>query len=194
MTDVHVKGLDEIERRLKAMPKKMATRVLNKAIRKGANVIARQVRADAPFRTGAIKRNVLVKRGRRDFDNGLEARYVIGVQHGKVRTEPTKFKTKKGVRERKLTAYDRRGQDPFYFRFQELGFHAVGTRKREVVDNKFLGTTKRVRATNVIRGGGSARFVSGKKFMTNALPRARGQAIDAVVKSMREDIAKGALK
>lgn len=168
MTDApRVLGFEDVTKELKEIPDRLKRRVLGKAFRKGARIIAAQAKSDAPRgETGALRHNLISKKGSRRYNNGLEARYIIGVRHGKVRTEPTTYKTKSGkVKTRKLTAYDKRGEDPFYYRFQELGFKA-----------------------------GGKTYVPGKRFLTNALVISARRATDTVVAETRTAIQQGALK
>jgi hypothetical protein len=103
-----------------------------------------------------------------------------------VRTAPSTFKTKSGkTRTRGLTAYDKRGQDPFYFRFQELGYTAVGRRKR---------ATRNERSFRKAGNPSYGRKIPGKKFMQNSLDSSANAASQKVVAVARQEIEKGALK
>lgn len=166
MNEVKVEGLKEINDRLTQLPNKLAKKVINKAMRAGARIIRDRAKALTPVRTGALKRNIVSKRGLRRYDDGLEARLIIGVRHGKVRDAPTTYITKPGKKKvRKLTAYDKRKQDPYYFRFQELGYtQRDGTK------------------------------VEGKKFLQNALDQSGQRAINKVRDVARSEIEKGVLK
>lgn len=186
MTEIRIDGLKEIDEKLKAIPQKLAKRVLDKAMRAGGRVIRDKVKAAAPMRTGALKRNVIVKRGQRRFDGDLEARFIIGVLHGRVRTTPSTFKTKTGkVKTRGLTAYDKRGQDPFYFRFQELGYTAIGRARKG---------SRKERSFRAAGNPSYGRKIPGKKFMQNSLDASANMASQKVVAVAREEIEKGALK
>jgi hypothetical protein len=172
MTTVRVQGLRELEAALKAYPARLQRRALNAAMRAGAREVLQEVKARAPVRTGALRRNVVAKRGRAAFDKGLAGRQIVGVRHGKVRTRETRFTTKSGkVRSRRLSAYDRRGQDPFYFRFQELGFHAVGRRK---------AATRAERSARKTGNATYGRFIPGKRFLRDGLAVAAPRALDAI--------------
>lgn len=169
MTDqiLEVQGLREINDTLTKLPQRMAKRVVRNAMNAGARIIRDRAKALAPVgKTGALKRNIVSKRGLRRYDDGLEARLIIGVRHGKVRDAPTTYITKTGKKKvRKLTAYDKRKQDPYYFRFQELGYtQRDGTK------------------------------VDGKKFLQNALDQSGQRAINKVRDVARSEIEKGALK
>lgn len=169
MTEIKITGLAELERKLKALPGKLQGRALGAAMRAGAREIQREIKARAPVDSGALRRNVVQKRGLRKFDGDLSQRQIIGVRHGRARVAPSKFTTKSGKTiTNKLTAYDRRGEDPFYFRFQELGYHAVG--RRSAAGRRERGNRK---AGNASYG----RFVPGKHFMRDGLTAAGPRAL-----------------
>ena len=172
MTTVRVEGLAELEARLKAFPAKLQRRALNAAMRAGAREVVKEVKSRAPVATGALRRNVVTKRGRASLDRGLAARQIVGVRHGKVRTRETKYKTKSGAtRTNRLTAYDKRGDNPFYFRFQEQGYTAVGRRK--AANRSERGNRK---AGNPSYG----RLIPGKKFLAGCLAAAGPRALNTI--------------
>ena len=56
---VVIKGWDQIERRMKALPQRVAKRELTSAVRAGANIIGKEARRRAPKgETGKLRRNV----------------------------------------------------------------------------------------------------------------------------------------
>lgn len=126
INEVPVRGLREIDKRLKAFPAKIQRAALNKALRAGAQLIVKEAKATAPVDTGATRRNIIAKVAR--DKKGRAARMIIGVRHGRVRTQETKIRVRGKERIRKLTAYDRRGEDPFYWRFVELGTSRIAGR------------------------------------------------------------------
>lgn len=169
MTEIRITGLAELERKLKALPARLAGRALATAMRAGGREIQREIKARAPVDTGAIRRNVVAKRGQRKFDGDLSQRQIIGVRHGRARVTASKFTTKSGKTiTNKLTAYDRRGEDPFYFRFQELGYHAVGRRK---------AGSRRERGNRKAGNPSYGRFVPGQRFMREGLRAAGPRAL-----------------
>jgi len=159
MSEIRIRGLAELTRELKAFPLKLQRRALTNAMRAGAREIVKEVKARAPVDTGALKRNVGTKRGRKTFDRGLVARQIVGVRHGKVNTRGTSI-------------YDRRGVDPFYYRFQERGFTAVGRKKAA---NR---TTRAARRLGFGNTGG--RFIPGRKFLAKGLDAGKAAALEAV--------------
>ncbi len=174
MTEVVV-GLKEVVDRMKDFPVKLQRRAARAAVLSAARVVAAQVRKDAPRLTGAIRKNVVAKSGRPR--NATQTRAIIGVRHGKVKTRGSTIRLKDGgFRVGKLTAYDKRGQDPFYYRFQELGFTAVGRRKAAN------------RAERKARKAGAGRQIPGKKFLTNALPKTASRALAVMRASFAKQI------
>lgn len=156
MSDIQIKGLADLQRQLRTLPRKIQNRALGAAMRAGAREVVREIKTRAPVDTGALRRNVVTKRGRRQFDAGLAQRQIIGVRHGRVRAGSKRV-------------YDRRGVDPFYFRFQETGYTAVGRRK---------AGSRAERSNRKANARTYGRFVPGKRFMRQGLlaagPRALG--------------------
>lgn len=174
MPDIQVQGLAELRRALLAYPKKIQKRALDKAMAAGARVVAAQARANAPVATGAVRKNIVAKRGQRKYQGSADSYFIVGVRHGKTNTNPVG----RGGRKRTVTAYDKRGQDPFYWRFQELGYTAVGSRPA------LSGAKKRRR----VRPTG--RYIPGKFFMTRALTASSGAALEKIRAVLEQEIAK----
>lgn len=150
---IRVTGLEEVRRALRAVPDKLARRALRKAVRAGAAVVVQAAKAKAPVRTGALKRAIEQRPGRTSFsgpelrgNNGV--RRIVGVAHGRVqesRIRGERYLTGKG-RTKRLTARQRRREDPWYFRFQEQGWIATGRRGRAA-----RGQGRRVKGTPFLR-------------------------------------------
>jgi hypothetical protein len=98
--------------------------------------------------------------------------YIVGVEHGRVRPIVEGRVTVKNrwgkLVTRRASKREKRGDDPFYFRFQELGFRAVGTRR-----------------------GGPGRKIPGRRFLTNALPLAKDRAITKMREVLRAGLEAG---
>ena len=183
MAEIEVEGLKELDRALAEFPLKLQRRILNKAMAAGARIIANEVKARAPVKTGAIKRNVGYKRGDRRYNEpGMAGRHIVGVQHGKVRSKPSVIRLPSGRRKiAKLTKYDLRGQDPFYFRFVEKGYHAVGRLPKQKGVNARAARRQRVAA---------ARFVPGQRFMQQGFNASAGRAVEKVRQVLAAEIEK----
>ena len=160
-----VKGGKEIERALKAIPKQLARRAVNKAAGKAAAVIVRQAKADAPAGdTGALKRNIKREAWRSRYYAKV---FAIGVAHGKVpENVGDGFGVSKGrsgkLSVTKLNAREKRGDDPFYFRWQELGWTHAKTGQK----------------------------IPGKKYLTNAVEKKSSEAIKVYGDVMQAEIAR----
>lgn len=155
-TEIAVSGLAALRAQFLALPKKIQKRALDKAFAAGARLVAADAKRRAPVKTGAIKRNIVAKKGAKKYQMGADSRYIVGVRHGRTNTNAMTVSGRK----RKVTSYDKRGQDPFYFRFQELGFTAVGRRKAASKSEDRLRKAGR-------RSYGT--HVPGKKFLEDAL-------------------------
>lgn len=120
---IEIRGLSEALEALRKLPRTLQGRALRRAMAAGARVVRADAKAEARgsfhSRTGAIVRNITVRRGKKP--SPYPVRYLVGVQHGKPRTQPTIVNRGGKTRTIRLSAYDRRGEDPFYFRFLELG-------------------------------------------------------------------------
>lgn len=166
---LEIKGLRELEAALKNFTPTLQKRGIRRALGAGAQVIRKAAAAKAPVRTGALKRNVRAVVAKINLRLGKQSAYV-GVETGKAPTPNAEGKVevrRKGkVRLRAMTRREKRGEDPYYYRFQELGFTAVGRRKAR------SGAAKR-------RGGSATGTkVPGKRFLTNSLPQNASAAIE----------------
>lgn len=166
---LQVKGLRELEAALKNFTPRLQKRGIRQALYAGAQVIRKAAAAKAPVRTGVLKRNVRAVVRKINPRIGMQSAYV-GVETGKVpeanAAGKVEFKRKGKIKLRSLTKREKRGEDPYYYRFQELGFTAVGRRKAR------SGAAKR-------RGGSATGTkVPGKRFLTNSLPQNASAAIE----------------
>jgi HK97 gp10 family phage protein len=60
-----VLGLTKLLKRLESVPAKIAKKMFRKSLREGAKVIQKEVKRRAPRRTGALRRGITVRAGRR---------------------------------------------------------------------------------------------------------------------------------
>ena len=58
--DFRIDGLDELERKLETLGK-LPQRVVTKAARKGANILKKDVKANAPVDMGTLKKGIVIK-------------------------------------------------------------------------------------------------------------------------------------
>lgn len=114
--EIKITGLKEVQRSLYAYSQQLGDRVVRNALREGAKVVQKQARANAPKRTGTLRRNIVIKNSR--INNG-KRNETIGVYL-------TVNKSKKGAR-----------NDAFYGRFVEDGYISRGGNRIEGV--RFMG-------------------------------------------------------
>lgn len=186
MTEIAVKGLAELRQTLLKFPAKIQRRALDKAMAAGARVVVAAAKRNAPVDTGAIKRNIVAKKGPKRYQAGADSRYIVGVRHGKTNTNATTA----GGRTRKVSAYDKRGEDPYYWRFQELGFTAVGRRAKRI---RVVARDRRGRFRylgNAANTRAKGRKIPGTKFLTRAFESVSAAATEKIRSVLAQEIAK----
>lgn len=168
---VEMVGLEAVRLALINTPIELRKKVVIRILRKAAQPIVRAAKANAPT----------AKKGGRRVIPGLLKR-TLGIAKSKLRqasrgdfgvyitalTPPGIKRLKKGARRAGMKGPN--FGDPFYHRFQEGGFHAVGARK--------IGGGKRVRAEKLKQSG--ARFIPGKKYLGGAYESQRTAAINII--------------
>lgn len=86
---LEIKGLRETQRALYAYSRQLGDKVVLGALRRGANLVLKQAKANAPVRTGRLKKSLRVKNSRRYKGRGTG---IIGVRlsyrAGKSRNDP----------------------------------------------------------------------------------------------------------
>ena len=166
---LEVKGLRELEAALKGFTPALQKRSIRQALGAGGRVVRDAARARAPVRSGVLRRNIQVVVGKINPGKGIQNAY-IGIETGKVGQVTAEgkvaFKRRGKARFRAQTRREKRGEDPFYYRFQELGFTAVGRRKAR------SGASKR-------RGGETVgRKIPGLRFLTKAFENNVGPVLE----------------
>lgn len=100
--EVKVSGLQELQRSLYAFSRQLGDKVVIAALKEGARVMQKDAKQRAPFKTGRLRRGIVVKKSK--INNG-RARPVLGVylslRKGKGKKDP---------------------KDAFYGRFIENGW------------------------------------------------------------------------
>lgn len=61
---IEIAGLREIQAKLQQLPNKIANRVVLSSLRAGANIVKKQIQANAPVRTGALRKGFKVSRSK----------------------------------------------------------------------------------------------------------------------------------
>jgi HK97 gp10 family phage protein len=154
-------GIPEFKRALSQLALDLRKKVIRKALRAGAKVVQAQAKANAPVRTGLMRRRIVVMASKLR----KAARGEVGV-----------YLTVRATKKARATK-DRRN-DPFYFKFQEQGFHAVGRRR--------VGGGRKARAAKL--ASGQYRFIEGKKFLGNAFAAKRNEALQVILGEVRAHI------
>lgn len=86
--EIKITGLDDVKRKFKQLPPKVAERVERLALRQGANLMLKQIRANAPVKTGRLRRAFKVRNSRlnRLNKNGTVGIYIT-LNRGKSRKD-----------------------------------------------------------------------------------------------------------
>lgn len=115
-TTFRVEGLRELRDQLQRMSAKMSKKILRSATTAGARVIVVAARANAPVKTGALKKSIGSRRDIRECRKDYEVR-AVSVFRVKGIYAPTKENVRRG---RAGKSYM---MDPptFYWKFNELG-------------------------------------------------------------------------
>src|SRR5688500_14553958 len=115
MTDITITitGLREVQKRLYSYSQRVGDRVVLGSLRVGANHIKKAAQANAPVKTGLLRRKGIVVRNSK-IHRGRSSTDMIGVY---------------------LTIAAKKKTDPFYGRFQETGWKAG---KRNVPGKGFI--------------------------------------------------------
>lgn len=175
---LHVEGLSDVRARLESLPIHLRKKVMYSVLRKAAAPMIKAAKANAPVAKKATNR------------------VIRGLIKNSIRTAVSKFKKPssgefgifiKPFVPGKIKSLQRRARkagkdvnfgDPFYYKFQEFGFHAVG-RKR------IAGGRKR-RAATLARGGYTK--VPGKAFLGRAFDSGKAAALALINKDVVQAI------
>jgi hypothetical protein len=172
---VRIDGLEDVRRALLETPVELRKKVMYRLLRKAAAPIVRAARASAPVaarrtsrvipgllkRTLGVRRSKIKRPARGDFGVFITA------------ITPPGIKRIKG-RARKAGVAAPNFGDPFYHRFQEGGFHAVGRRR--------VGGGRRARAARLESSG--ARFIPGKKYLGGAYESRRRAEVELIQRDL----------
>jgi hypothetical protein len=155
---------------LQGLPDKILNRAVGRGVNRGAAVVVKSAKSKAPIgsytngRVGGVLRRNITKKKLRNRANRIT--YIVGVEAGKITTSTQDAKkvvvrTRGRIKLRSKTRREKVGEDPFYYRWVEEGFRAVGRRK-----------------------GGSGQFIDGQHFLHDALANNE----DAVVREFKKGI------
>lgn len=134
MADIRIEGLDDVLAALKALPDSITKNAAPFAMRKGANVIAKEAKARARVRTGNLQKRIAVRKRKRR-PPGVALAYSVGVLGGASATYGnTKGNRRKGIVGQKY----QKESTAYYWRFLEFGTEKLAAKPflRPAFDSK----------------------------------------------------------
>jgi HK97 gp10 family phage protein len=149
-------GLKEAQKALYSYSQQFGDFVIYKSLRAGATIVLREARANAPVKTGKLKKGIVIMKSR--INNGKQSP-LLGV-----------------------TITIRKKKDsPFYGRFQEDGWNTRGASNELRGNKRFKGmfTRRSLTSSRVTQRGKTD--VPGKKFIENAFVSKREEAVNMIV-------------
>ena len=184
---VKMEGFEAVRLALLETPKHLRKKVMHAILIKAAQPILRAARANAPVASkstsrvipGLLKRTLGVTRSKiRNAASGDFGVFITARTPGKVK-RLGRAASRAGIKGPNFG-------DPFYHRFQEGGFHAVGSRKNAKT-GRFIGGLrvkggKRRRAENLssMVKAGTARYIQGKNYLGNAFEAHKHAAVNII--------------
>lgn len=182
-----VSGLRDLDEALKQFPAKLQRKYLARALRAGAKIIQQQAQANAPVKTGALRRNIVVRSAPR---NGAAGRVAVGIRAAK------KIGSRTTSTGKVRSVFDKRG-DAFYGRFVEGGTKPHMIPRLSKRDRAAARTVLGKGTASVLKIGG--RFVSvvhhpgakSKPFLRPALESSPPRVLAAFRDELARQIAAG---
>lgn len=124
MAEFKIEGLDQVLATMAALPDSITKNVAAFAMRKGANVIAKEARSRAPVRTGHLQSRIAVRK-RKKRGPGVGVAYSVGILGG----ASAKYANTRSNRRKGLVGKTYQKQDTaFYWRFLEFGTEKMPAR------------------------------------------------------------------
>ncbi len=155
---IQVRGLRELNSALKEFPDKLKKKAVRRAIAAGTKLVQKQAKINAPKKSGVLRRAIAVRSTPSRSQPNL-VRSSVFVRTGGKRTKAARA----------------RGDDPFYWYFQEFGWRATGRRKRGG------GLTR-----SKFRSNG--RHIPPKRFMRNAFNSTHGRVLVTFRRTLTREI------
>jgi HK97 gp10 family phage protein len=161
---IKISGLQEVQKSLYSYSQQLGDAVIYKSLRAGAAIVQRQAKANAPVKTGALKRGIVIRKSK--IHNGKKSDGLLGVY---------------------ITVRSKNKGDPYYGRFQEDGWLVKGKsnelRRNAKVKRTVLFTYRSIGSSRVTQPG--RQFVLGKKFIERAFIDKREEAVNMIVTTAR---------
>lgn len=169
-TLAHVQGLDELKRRLDALPKQIARKALKRAVGSGARIIQLAAYALAPVGrshkghvAGTLKRAAIIKFVASE-SNDTQVEYIVTFRQGKRAAKSQ--------------------SDAYYARWVEFG-HRIVPRGRSA---KSVSTILRNKRTLAARRRTPSGEVAPHRFLGPAFDATSAVAVDAIARRLRTEI------
>lgn len=173
-----VKGVDGLVAGFKRLSSDMTNRTARVMVVAGGQILKTEAKSLAQSfgfkRTGALIKNIAIKRERTPAGT---VQYNLGVRHGRDLTKKAKQASKLRIRNGRVRYAD----DPFYWRFLELGWIPRGRGQ-----GLKGGALKKAAARERDMG----RKIPGRSFIGDALKNKRDAAIDAMAARLQREIEK----
>lgn len=173
---VKMEGFEQVRLALMETPKHLRKKVMHAILIKAAQPILKAAKANAPVAkkstsrviTGLLKKTLGVTRSKlRNASRGDFGVFITARKPGAIK--------RIGKSARKAGKNGPNFGDPFYHRFQEGGFHAVGSRR--IKGGK--RTRNRTILGNALSGTG-ARYIPGKNYLGNAFESQKQNAVNII--------------
>lgn len=182
MAKTETLGIGDMRQNFEKLRTGTEKRTARKMVVAGGRILKQEAvsiaRANGSVDSGDMVKNIAIKRESK-APKGTE-QYHLGVRHGREQTKKVRAagKTKLVVNGRGRIV-KQRDNDPYYWRWVELG-HKIVPRRR-------AGTSKSIRKRRAAASG----TVDAKPFIQPALERKRAEAIDAMGKVAQQELLKG---
>lgn len=160
---IRVKGLKELSQELEQLPKKLQKTAIRRAVAAGAKIILQKAKSSAPRDSGALRR-AIARYNRNNRNEPNITRQSIFVRTNRKRTK----------------GQVKRGENPYWWYFQEFGYNAIGRRK-------FTGRGRQSRDAFRKSAG---RFIPETKFMRKAFSTSSGRALVTFRRTLRTELDK----
>ena len=177
---VRVEGLADLKITLQNLPIHLRKKVMYRLLKKAAAPILLAAKANAPVARKATRRvipglirdtlKIAISKFKKSA-NGEFGVFIKPIAPGKIK-RASRSARRGGVRGPNFG-------DPFYYRFQEFGFQAVGRIK--AVGGKSARVAR--------KASGGARFVPGKEFLGRAFESTKSAALNLIRSDLAKEIA-----
>lgn len=180
---VRIEGLHDLQIMIGGLPAHLRKKVMYKLLRKAAAPILKAAKQNAPVAKKATKRVIpglirdTLKISTSRYWKPMKGEFGVYI---KPKTPPG---TKKASKRMKGLYFG----DPYYYRFQEEGFHAVGRSKITGSFGRKKGPSQRARR-NSQYADGMHKYIPGKKFIGRAFESQKQAALNTIKVELVQEI------